>query len=43
MVENRVFEISALMNQEGMSVQNLVWEISELKYKAMHPEEVEEN
>jgi hypothetical protein len=38
-VENRVFEITSLLTVEGMNVRNLPYEISELKYKAMHPEE----
>jgi hypothetical protein len=39
MVENRVFEISSLLAAEGMNVQNLVGEISEMLYFAQHPEE----
>ena len=39
MVENRVFEISSLLAVEGMQVQNLVAEISELIYNATHTEE----
>lgn len=41
MVENRVFEITSLLAAEGMNVRNLSYEISKLKYKAMHPEEEE--
>jgi hypothetical protein len=42
-VENRVFEITSLLAAEGMNVRNLTYEISELKYKSMHPEEKENN
>jgi hypothetical protein len=40
-VENRMFEITSLLTTEGMNVRNLPYEISELKYKMMHPEETE--
>ncbi|MDP4105292.1 MAG: hypothetical protein Q8935_10075 [Bacillota bacterium] len=42
-VENRVFEITSLLAAEVMNVRNLPYEISELKYKALHPEEKENN
>jgi hypothetical protein len=39
MVENRMFEITSLLAAEGMNVQNLVYEISELIYNAKEEKE----